>query len=124
MTPEEAAAARAAVLRYHLDGLQAERLTAVLGCDYFVGDESQVRQTVGVRRQGKEACYVTLVEPYEDRAAVKAVRAVSEAEVEVELADGRMQRLRISGFYQPGETVRVEMEEWKDGRVLRREQTD
>lgn len=116
--------ARAAVLRYHLDGLQAERLTAVLGCDYFVGDESQVRQTVGVRRQGKEACYVTLVEPYEDRAAVKAVRAVSEAEVEVELADGRMQRLRISGFYQPGETVRVEMEEWKDGRVLRREQTD
>ena len=55
---------------------------------------------------------------------MKAVRAVSEAEVEVELADGRMQRLRISGFYQPGETVRVEMEEWKDGRVLRREQTD
>lgn len=113
-----------ASLKYHLEDLEAVRLEGVLGGDYFVGNEDQVRKTVGIRLRGDEARYMTLIEPFEDKSVINAVKVLSDAEIEVILKDGRTQHLYISDFYGKRKEVKVTIEEWKDGKKQRWETTE
>lgn len=113
----------AAILRFDLSDLDAVRMVGTIGCDYFTGDESQVRKTVGVRADGKEARFLTLLEPFEEHAVVEDVKAMSDSVLEVRLKDGRMQRVSLSGFYQKGKDISVCIEEFKDGKPIRKEIT-
>lgn len=54
-----------ALLKYDLQGLDVVRLEGVIGGDYPVGNEEQLRKTVGVCLQGDEAVYVTVLEMHE-----------------------------------------------------------
>lgn len=114
---------KVARLVYDIESLDAVRLEGVLGNDFFVGNEEQLRKTVGVRQKGKEACFLTLIEPFEKRSMVKSVHVVSANEIEVVLADGRVQRLYIEKFYGNYNRSKVRLEEWKDGQLLGRECT-
>lgn len=110
-----------ATLKCNLDGLAIVRLEGILGGDYFVGNEDQVRKTVGVRLHGNDARYMTLIEPFEKEPMVSSVKVLSDSEIEVVLKDGRKQHLYISNFYQKGVGIKVHLEEWKDGKKLREE---
>lgn len=112
-----------AVLTYNLEGVRPVRLEGVLGNDYFVGNEEQLRKTLGVRQQGNEAVYLTLIEPYEKSSMIDSVKTISEREVEIYLKDGRMQRLFFEHFYQRKSGVKVRIEEWKKGVLVNCEQT-
>lgn len=77
----------------------AVRLQAVIGADAFPGDESENRCFYAVRApRGRTARFVTVIEPYESRRMVRAVQAGSADAVTVTLADGRVQRLTLTGL--------------------------
>ena len=76
----------------HLEGA---RLRACVGVDAFAGDESRKRKMYAVRSEGTRARFVTVIEPYEDRAAVSGVLAVDEDQVKVVLKDGRVQTVGV-----------------------------
>ena len=65
-----------------------------------------------MRSHGRIGRYVTVIEPYEDRAAVARVTADSPDQVRVELADGRIQTITLLGI--EGERPSIRMSE--DGR--------
>lgn len=113
-----------AVLDVDLSGLDAERFVAVVGGDFPVGKDHQVRKTLSYRTKGTEAHFLTVIEPYEDKKAVKTVRAVDEFSVEVELFDGRVQFVTITGMNGINEgKPAISIVEKKDGKVLREEKT-
>lgn len=63
-----------------------------------------------VRSEGIRARFVTVIEPYEDRAAVSGVLAVDEDQVKVVLKDGRVQTVGVLGMEDAdGGKVRVVM---------------
>ncbi len=111
-------------LTYNLEGIDAVRLEAILGGDYPVGNEEQLRKTVDVRQNGTEARFVTVLEPHEGHSMVSGVRAESPTEIVVTLIDGRQQRITIAGFYSTGQDVKVQITELRDGKVVRQEETD
>lgn len=91
--------AREGVLCWDLSQVPAVHLSAVLGADPYPGDESQRRRFYAVRApRARSARFVTVLEPYENTAMVKAVQADSADEVTVTLRDGRVQRLQLEGF--------------------------
>jgi len=108
-------------LTLDLAGLNAVRFKATFGCDYFVGDESQRRKTVAIRSTGKEARFLTVIEPYEDRALVKSAVASGPDKLKVELNDGRVQEISIGNFEGSGKDISVEITESKDGKTVRSE---
>ncbi|MGN1019036.1 MAG: hypothetical protein ACI4O7_01575 [Aristaeellaceae bacterium] len=89
---------REALLTIDLRGLRAVRFRAELGADGFPGDEEQRRRTYAVQTRGKEARFITVVEPYEAEAMVAAVEAPDADTVRVTLKDGRVQTLRAEGL--------------------------
>jgi hypothetical protein len=112
---------QAGVVHVDLSGVDAVRLKGVVGSDYPVGDESQRRKTYAVRAQGESARFLTLIEPYEDRAMVKSATASGGDRVRVELMDGRVQELTISNLEGAGKDVGITLREMKDGREVRTE---
>lgn len=87
------------VLRWDLSQIPATHLTAVLGADPYPGDESQRRRFYAVRApRSDSARFVTVLEPCESTAMIKAVCASSANEVTVTLRDGRTQQLCLEGF--------------------------
>jgi len=106
-----------------LTGLNAVRIKAVTGGDWPIGDESQVRKVCSVRTTGKLARFLTVLEPYEDKALVKSVVSESADKLQVTLADGRVQEITIAGFDGDGSHIVVTATETKEGKTLRRETT-
>ena len=92
--------------------LPVVRLKACVGVDAFPGDERQQRKTYAVRSHGRIGRYVTVIEPYEDRAAVARVTADSPDQVRVELADGRVQTITLLGIERERPSIRMS----EDGR--------
>lgn len=77
----------------------AVRLQAAVGADAFPGDEGENRRFYAVRAsRGRTARFVTVIEPYESRRMVRTVRAESADVLTVALADGRVQRLTLTGL--------------------------
>ncbi|XHR27582.1 MAG: hypothetical protein ACFUZC_16755 [Chthoniobacteraceae bacterium] len=112
-----------ALLRLDLAGLDATRFKATLGSDFPVGDEAQRRKTVAFRTQGTSARYLTVLEPYETKSMVRTVTAESADTLRVELADGRVQELRLNGMEGNGTGLGVSLTETRDGKTLRNETT-
>ena len=115
--------ARPGIVSVELSGLHAARFKAVLGSDYPPGPEEQRRKVYAIRVAGEsEARFLTLIEPYENTAAVKSAEASSAGKVRVELTDGRVQDLEIHNFEQGG-GIYVTMVESRDGKTVRQEST-
>lgn len=112
-----------ATLTYDLQGLNVVRLTGIIGGDYPVGNEEQLRKIVSVRSQGKEARFVTVIEPHEGASLVKKVQATTPSEIVVELTDGRTQTITLQDFYGVSQCVNVSIRETKSGQVQRTEST-
>ena len=112
-----------ALAHVDLSGVKAVRFKAVLGGDYPRGDESQRRKTVAVRTTGKEARFLTVIEPYEDKAVVKSATAAGPDALRVELADGRVQEIVIRNLEGSGQDIAVTMTESKNGQPGRTEAT-
>jgi hypothetical protein len=111
------------VITLDLTGLDAVRLKGVVGGDWPVGDESQLRKVCAVETTGRQAQFLTVLEPYEDKAVVQSVTAASPDDLAVTLTDGRLQTFKISGLDGDGRHVQVTMSETKDGQTLRTETT-
>ncbi|HEY3329494.1 MAG TPA: hypothetical protein VGK19_05695 [Capsulimonadaceae bacterium] len=84
-------------------------------------DHPQRRKVYGIRSTGTEARFVTVLEPYQTTAVVKAVTAEAPDHIRVELADGRIQQIAISGLDGDGKHVGVDMVETKAGAAVRSE---
>lgn len=78
-----------------ISALGAERFVACIGCDAFPGDEGQTRMTYAVRTRGKDARFITVIEPYEAEAMVRHVEATDENTVVITLADGKKERIAV-----------------------------
>lgn len=107
-----------------LSGLDVVRFQAKIGGDFPLGDESSRRKTLAVRSTGKEARYLSVIEPYENRSVIKSVTAKSANELIVELTDGRIQEIFISGFEGNGENIKVLTKEFINGNLVREEQSN
>lgn len=82
----------------NLSRIGALRLKACIGVDAFPGDESQNRKTYAVRTSGKTGRFVTVIEPYESVPTVKRAEADGPDSVTVMLADGRAERVSVTGM--------------------------
>lgn len=114
----------AGVLSIDLSRLNAVRFKATIGGDFPLGEADQVRKTISYRITGKEARYLTVLEPYETKSLVKKVTATGAGELMVELTDGRVQRIRIAGLDSKEGKVKVSIEEEKEKKVVRSEETN
>lgn len=104
-----------------LSGMEVVRFEAKVGGDFPLGDEASRLKNMAVRSYGKEARYLSVIEPYESKSVIKSVHAKSPNELEVELLDGRVQKISISGM-ENGQTV-VETQEFKEDKLIRSETT-
>lgn len=113
---------RDATLTLELSGLNAVRFRAIVGGDWPVGREDQVRKVTSIRTTGTIAHYLTLIEPYEGKSIVRSAVATGPNTLRVELADGRVQELIITGLEGDGKSVRITLTETRDGKIVRQEE--
>lgn len=115
------------IIRVDVTGINAVRLVTSIGGDYPLGDESSRRKLLSTRVRDTSARFVTLIEPYESQSMIVSVTANSADELRVQLADGRIQTIRVKALEQRGEVTRpaVEMVETDvAGKLLRQESTE
>jgi hypothetical protein len=111
-------------VRVDLSGVNAVRFKAVLGSDYPPGPEEQRRKVYAVRAaKGTEARFLTVIEPYENRPAVKSAEALSADKLRVELSDGRIQEIELQNLDGAGTNIVAQLTETRDGKILRQEST-
>lgn len=106
-----------------LAGLNAVRFRADIGSDFPHGDEKYQNSVYSSRVKGETARFLTVIEPFESRAMVGKVTALSADKLRVELKNGKVQDIEIAGFEGNGENIEVNMIETRDGRVLRQTST-
>lgn len=111
------------LVRVDLSGIQAARFRCVLGGDYPVGDGSSRRRVMAVRSTGTTANFLSVVEPFEDKRMVKSAVATGPSSLCVELNDGRVQEIQITGLEGDGKGIVATITESKDGKVVRTETT-
>ncbi len=104
-----------------LSGVEAVSFKAKLGGDFPLGDEASRRKTLAVRSEGRETRYLSVIEPYENQSVIKSVTAKNENELVVELVDGRIQEIFISGLEGDGKNLKVSVKELLNGEVIREE---
>lgn len=112
-----------AFIEFDLSGIDASEVSGSIGCDYFTGDEDQLRKTVAFRQQGKSAKFITLIEPYESKAMIKSAVTDGNGNVTVCLTDGRIQKIEIQDFFNCGKTPKITISEFKGRKLLRQETT-
>jgi hypothetical protein len=114
-----------AVISVDLNGLDAVRFKAVVGGDYPSGPEADHRKVYAIRApdQSDSARFLTVIEPYDKAPVIKSVHADSADHLEVELIDGRLQEISLSGMEGDGNGIALKMTETKEGQVLRTEST-
>jgi len=94
-----------------------------IGGEFPMGDESSHRKTMAVRSHGKDACYPTVIKPYENESVIKSVKAKSANELVVELKDGRIQEITISDMDSETNQIKVKVRELLNGMMIREEMT-
>lgn len=109
------------VISVSLSGLDAVRFKTSIGGDYPLGDETYTRKMLSARTRGKEACFVTIMEPFEQQSAIEKAEAIDAEHVIVYLKDGRKQVVSVSGLHGQGEPIAVKMQEYDEAGVLIRE---
>ncbi|MDQ8197877.1 hypothetical protein QEH56_06950 [Pelagicoccus enzymogenes] len=110
-----------ATVTLDLEGLNAARFQSKIGGDFPLGDESSRFKTMAVRTHGREARYLTVIEPHESESMIKAVTATGPNEIIVELTDGRTQEITIKGLDSETGKVEITASEQKDGKTTRSE---
>jgi len=112
------------VVRVDLSGIDAVRFKAVIGGDYPPGPEPERRKLTSIRApRGTTAHFLTVIEPYEDKAVVKSAAATGPDTLRVELTDGRVQDIKLRNFDGDGKNIAVDLTESRDGKVIRTEST-
>jgi hypothetical protein len=106
-----------------LGGVNAVRFKATIGGDYPLGDETQRRKTYASKSVGTEARFLTIIEPHEGTSVVRSARALNVDQIEVKLADGRVQMLEFRNLVGDGKSIGVTVTETRDGNTLRSEAT-
>lgn len=120
--PAEAKAIeRPAVFHIDLSQQKAARFKATLGGDFPIGETADRLKTVSIHSHGKEARFLTVIEPHESETMIKKVEASGPDQLRVELADGRVQEIAIKNFSESAKEIAVEIRESKEGKVLRTE---
>ncbi|MDF7823639.1 alginate lyase family protein [Pontiellaceae bacterium B12227] len=105
-----------------LSGLNAVAFKARLGGDFPLGDETQRLKTMAVRTNGTGARFLSVIEPHEAESMIKSVTAKSADELTVELIDGRVQEITISGLdHEENDQTIATVKEFKDGQLVREE---
>jgi hypothetical protein len=112
-----------AAVTVDLSGVDAVTFAAKLGGDFPLGDETQRLKTMAVRSLGSGASYLSVIEPYENDSLIQSVTARSANELVIELTDGRVQEISISGLDSESGETKVSLRELKDGKVIREENT-
>jgi hypothetical protein len=121
---EPADAKQPGTIQVDLSGVDAVRFKAVVGSDYPPGPEDQRRKVLAVRSPDHTAGnFLTLIEPYETTPMVKSAVALDAGTVRVELADGRVQEIRLVNFEAPGNHATVRLTEQRAGQPVREETT-
>lgn len=115
--------AQPAFVEFDLSGINAVKVSGIIGCDYFTGDEEQLRKTVALRQRGTMAKFITLIEPYESKANVKNAVTDENGNITVTLSDGCTQKLEICDFFNRGTNPKVTVKEFKGRKLLRQEST-
>ncbi len=115
---------KAAKVTVDLSGLDAVAFKAKVGGDYPLGNEAARLKNMAVRSHGKKTRYLSVIEPYETRPIVKSVKAKNENHLVVELNDGRVQEITISGLEGDGKKIKVSAKEFVNGKFIREEETD
>jgi 4-aminobutyrate aminotransferase-like enzyme len=103
--------------------VDATKLNAVVGGDHPVGPTGDRRRGLFVRKRGKTAAFLTVIEPYESEELVESVKAEGPDSLVVTLSDGRKHHYQISGFHGSGDNITVKMIETKSCEVKFREST-
>jgi hypothetical protein len=111
-------------IRVSLAGQNAVRFKATLGSDFSTADAATERRVFASRVKGKEARFVTLIEPYKDKTVIKSAVAESPDKLRVELIDGRVQVITVSNLTGSGKDIAVQITESKGGNILRSEVTN
>ncbi|WP_426452473.1 hypothetical protein ACP26L_10515 [Paenibacillus sp. S-38] len=110
-----------AVAVFDLSGLNAAAFEASLGGDYPAGHDPARRKTVSIRATGKEACFVSIIEPHEGATAIRSAEAPSADRILVTLTDGRIQEFSIRGLDGNGEDIGLRIREMGGGKTIREE---
>jgi len=113
----------AGVITVDLSKVSAVRFKSVLGSDYPLGNETARRKTYAVRSKGKIARYLTVLEPFETGSVIKSVESRDADHLKVTLKDGRVQEIAITGFEAESGKAQVVVREFKDGKIIREEDT-
>ncbi len=103
-----------------LKGLDAVRLRSHVGGDYPVGDETWRRKSLSFRSRGKQARYLTVIEPFEKASVVESVDAESANKLTVTLKDGRRQVITFTGLDE-GSNLQATIQEYKNGELTQKE---
>lgn len=81
-----------------LSGVDAASLEIVIGGDYPLGDESDHRRVVGIRKEGRTAQFATILEQYDQESKVESA-TISENTLTVRLKDGREDELNVADWH-------------------------
>lgn len=112
-----------AVIRIPLAGKNAVRFKATIGGDYPFGPEEARRKVFDIRAMGTEARFLTILEPYDNKAMIRSATALSADHIQVELTDGRIQDILINNMEGNGANLQVTIEERKNTKIIRSENT-
>jgi len=94
----------------------------VLIANYPVGGRQQGirnnsnRRTYGVRVESEEMVFLTVLEPYKNKAMIQKIESENTNELTVYLTDGRVQRLTISNLKSEEKKIKVMIAEIKEGK--------
>lgn len=104
-----------------ISGLDVDKFEAKIGGDFPLGEESSRLKSMAVRSHGKQARYLSVIEPYEDKSLVKSVYAKNENELTVTLIDGRVQEITIQNINSEDGDIKIHVKEFKNGKLIREE---
>ena len=110
------------VITVNLSGLHAVRFVSVIGGDWPVGNQNQLRKVCAIRTSGRTARFLTLIEPYHQR-MVKSAVAHGPDELTVNLAHGIQDVISIHHLAGNGKNMVVSLHEIKGGRIIAKEST-
>ena len=116
---------REGVITVDLSGLKAVRFVTSIGGDFPLGDETYRRKMLSARAVGKSARFLSVIETYENTAKITKAVAASADEIHVELADGRVQIIKLTDFDGDGNGLSAHVQEiGADGTIIRQEIAD
>ena len=116
---------REGVIAVDLSGLKAVRFVTSIGGDFPLGDETYQRKMLSARSVGKSARFLSVIETYENTAKITKAVAASADEIHVELADGRVQIIKLTDFDGDGNCLSAHVQEiGADGTIIRQEMAD